>query len=335
MSFDPGALAAAVAAHGAVVRVVVAEVKGSAPREAGAAMLVWAHGQSGTIGGGALEWEAARRARAMLRSGEDGRVDRLALGPELAQCCGGAVVLVSERFHAANLPEGVAAVARRLPGGPAEPPLAVARILARARRGERVGTLLVHGWLVEPVARPQRALWVWGAGHVGRAIVATLAPLPDLCIVWLDTGPDRFPASIPEGATISHAADPADLVAEAPAEAEHLVLTFSHALDLELCHRLLRHGFRSLGLIGSASKAVRFRSRLAALGHRPAEIARIRCPIGAPGLGKHPQAIAIGVAAEILNDTSATTPEKDAPDDRDGTAFDPRDHQGLSGRRRQ
>ncbi|MCU0912411.1 MAG: xanthine dehydrogenase accessory protein XdhC, partial [Rhodobacteraceae bacterium] len=66
MSLDLAALAAAVAREGRVARVVVAEAKGSAPREAGAAMLVWEDGQDGTIGGGALEWEAAARARAML-----------------------------------------------------------------------------------------------------------------------------------------------------------------------------------------------------------------------------------------------------------------------------
>ena len=87
----------------------------------------------------------------------------------------------------------------------------------------------------------------------------------------------------------------------APAEAEHLVLTYSHALDLEICHRLLGHGFRAAGLIGSATKWARFRSRLAALGHAPEQVARIRCPIGDPALGKHPQAIAVGVAAEILS----------------------------------
>ena len=89
-------------------------------------------------------------------------------------------------------------------------------------------------------------------------------------------------------------------MAGAPQDAEHLILTFSHALALDLCHRLLMHGFRACGLIGSASKWARFRSRLAGLGHAPAQIARIRCPIGDPALGKHPQAIAISVAADLL-----------------------------------
>ncbi len=91
------------------------------------------------------------------------------------------------------------------------------------------------------------------------------------------------------------------------------MLTFSHALDLELCHRLLGHGFARLGLIGSATKWARFRSRLAALGHAPAEIARIDCPIGDPTLGKHPQAIAVGVAAELLRrPTTIASPRENA-----------------------
>lgn len=294
--FDLSALRAAVAAHGRVVRVVVAAVEGSAPREPGAAMIVWPGGQAGTIGGGALEWEAAARAREMVAD----RVDRLPLGPALGQCCGGAVTLVSEIWDAARL-AGVGDVVARSPEGRAMP-LAVARLLDRARaRGEMPGVAWTGGWLVEPVAVPARALWVWGAGHVGRAIVAVMAPLPGLAITWTDVAQERFPATVPEGVRVQAEAELAGLVAQAPLDAEHLVLTFSHALDLALCHRLLVHGFRACGLIGSASKWARFRSRLAALGHAPEAIARIRCPIGDPGLGKHPQAIAISVAAAFLS----------------------------------
>jgi xanthine dehydrogenase accessory factor len=143
-------------------------------------------------------------------------------------------------------------------------------------------------------------LWIWGAGHVGRALVSVLAPLPDLAITWVDTAPERFPATIPEGVTAVPVADPALLVAHAPRDAAHLVLTYSHALDLELCHRILAHGFASLGVIGSATKAARFRARLHDLGHLHTEIQRIACPIGDKSLGKHPQAIAIGMASALL-----------------------------------
>ncbi len=296
--FDLGTLRDAVTAQGRVARIVVASVEGSAPREVGAAMLVWRDGASGTIGGGALEWAAMERARTLLASGGPLRFDRVPLGPALGQCCGGSVGLLTEVHDAATLPAGEV-VARAVDGRAM--PLAVRRLLDRARaRGEAPAPQLLQGWMVEPVARPERQLWIWGAGHVGRALVAVLAPLPGVAITWIDVAADRFPAEVPAGVTVLPAADPARLADFAPQSAEHLVLTFSHALDLDLCHRLLAHGFARLGLIGSATKWARFRSRLAALGHSSAAIARIDCPIGDPALGKHPQAIAVGVAAGFL-----------------------------------
>ena len=318
--FDLGALAAALADHGRVARVVIAGVEGSSPREVGASMLVWAGGQSGTIGGGALEYEAAAKARGLLAGspptpslphggGREARlVERVALGPSLGQCCGGAVVLWTEVFNA--VPEVVAGVVAR---GAGDMPLAVKRVLAAAR-GQGVHPLpgLVAGWLVEPVAEAERQVWVWGAGHVGRALVSVLAPLPGLAVTWVDVSAERFPEGVPEGVTVVPARDPALVADHAPVDAEHLVLTFSHALDLELCHRLLNRGFRSCGLIGSATKWARFRSRLAALGHEAGAVGRIRCPIGDPSLGKHPQAIAIGVVAELLRAAEVKVGEKRA-----------------------
>jgi len=93
---------------------------------------------------------------------------------------------------------------------------------------------------------------------------------------------------------------PARLVPHAPVRAEHLIATYAHDLDLALCHALLTHDFAGAGLIGSATKWARFRARLSALGHAPAQISRIACPIGDPALGKHPQAIALGVATALL-----------------------------------
>ncbi len=342
------ALKEALERHGRVARVVVAGVDGSAPREAGAEMLVWAEGQSGTIGGGALEWEAASRARELLEGASPGpgapspipshegrggdspatagkisagkappsplggegwdggaptpettRIDRIPLGPQLGQCCGGAVTLVTEVWD--RLPQVQAGLVVRRVQGAGEMPLGMVRMLDRARaRGEAPSVTLTQGWLAEAVAVPRRQLWIWGAGHVGRALVAVMAPLPGVAITWADVAEDRFPLDRPAGVTCRWAADPGALVESAPQDAEHLILTFSHALDLDLCHRLLSHGFARCGLIGSGTKWARFRSRLTALGHPPAAIARIRCPIGNPALGKHPQAIAIGVAAEFL-----------------------------------
>ena len=296
--FDHDTLATTITRHGPTARIVIAAHQGSSPREVGASMLVWATGQSGTIGGGALEHEATLRARQMLPTGGT-RLDRTALGPALGQCCGGTVTLLTEVYTAT--PEGEI-IARATDNS--EMPLAVKRLFTKARNeGLLPQSQLLHGWMVEPSQHPTRHLWIWGAGHVGRALVHTLAPLPGVHITWIDTAPDRFPTA-PANIHILPTPDPALAVPLAPQTAEHLILTYSHALDLELCHRLLTHGFRSAGLIGSATKWARFQSRLTALGHTPTSIARIQCPIGDPSLGKHPQAIAISVALEFLAKTT-------------------------------
>jgi xanthine dehydrogenase accessory factor len=235
------------------IRVTVSAVQGSAPREVGAAMLVAADGIEGTIGGGALEWEAMRIARAMLAEGQDHAEHRLPLGPALGQCCGGAVSL---RFEAAE-------TLNQSPGAP---------------------------------------LWVWGAGHVGRAMVAVMAPLPQVAITWIDDSAARFPTDIPKAVEAVVATDMALLMTHAPPLAHHLILSYSHEIDLSLCHGALMRGFASCGLIGSETKWARFQARLKALGHQDAEISRILCPIGEPELGRSPQAIAVGVARRLLKE---------------------------------
>jgi xanthine dehydrogenase accessory factor len=301
--FDLDALRAQVAQHGPCARVVVAATKGSSPREVGASMLVWATGQSGTIGGGTLEHQATTQARALLATlGKF--ITHNALGPNLGQCCGGAVTLFTEVFTLETLPETTPLIAR--PTADTPMPLAVKRLLATARnQGTTPAPHLCQGWMVEPLATPKRHLWIWGAGHVGRALVHTLAPLPDLKITWIDTAPNRFPDNIPETVTALPVENPINAVKLAPQTAEHLILTFSHALDLDLCHALLSHGFAFAGLIGSKTKWARFQSRLKSLGHSAQSVAQITCPIGDPSLGKHPNAIAISVANQILSPTAA------------------------------
>lgn len=305
MAFDLNALRAAFAEHGRVARVVIAEVQGSSPREVGAAMLVWDGGQSGTIGGGALEYQAA--GQAFAREG----FSRHPLGPELGQCCGGAVTLLTEIYDADRLAalDDETIIAR----GPGEMPLAVKRLTTCARnQGVDLRPRMVQGWFVEPLARPMRPIWIWGAGHVGRALVDVLEPIPEFSLTWVDTAPNRFPDAIPDGVSVLPASDPLRVVQHAPNDAAHIIVTYSHALDLSLCDALLRHGFGFAGLIGSDTKWARFASRLRKLGHSDAQISRICCPIGQKSLGKHPQAIAVGVAAQLLS-LSLTKAGADCP----------------------
>ncbi len=309
MSLDRSALAEAVAAHGRVARVVVIAADGSTPRGAGTSMLVWdqggSGGQSGTIGGGALEWEAAKAARALLaRDGIFLRQElKLPLGPALGQCCGGHATLLIEVIG----PDELAAIPEDQPfarpvtsGGATELPLAVSRILAAVRSGRDPALpARADGWLVEAVGTTARPLFLYGAGHVGRAVVQVLDGLP-FAVTWIDDDRARFPDPV-TGAAMLVAANPADAVALAPADAIHLVMTYSHALDLEVCHRVLSRSFGVLGLIGSATKRARFAKRLAELGHPAASIERLICPIGDRQLGKEPKAIAIGLAHSLLS----------------------------------
>lgn len=294
MSFDRDTLLELCEANGRVARVVIAEVQGSAPREVGAAMLIWRGGQAGTIGGGALEYELAARA---LNATED-HLSSHALGPDMGQCCGGRVKILTEVFDVSRAKSIEGDVFAR---GSGAMPLSVSRVLAGFRNGSRpLLPRLIDDWMVEPLIQPGAPVWVWGAGHVGRAVVSVLGPLPNVSVTWIDVAQDRFPSDIPAGVTVLPAARPETVVTYAPKKARHLIVTYSHALDLALCDALLHRGFDFTGLIGSATKWARFRKRLAAMGHRPDQVARITCPIGNPSLGKHPQQIALGVGVQLL-----------------------------------
>ena len=261
-------------------------------------MLVWQGGQSGTIGGGALEFQMVERAR---RLGAASETVTLPLGPALGQCCGGAGTLLLEAWDGdklADVPTDASSIARPITGA-ADMPFAIKRAAQATREGRGAPLTVADGWIIEATRSSPTPVYIYGAGHVGRAIATALAGLP-FAVTLVDDAPQRLPNPMPNGVTPLLAANLADAVATAPDAAIHLVLTYSHALDLEICHRVLARPFRHLGLIGSGTKATRFRRRLAELGHSPATIARFACPIGDRSLGKEPAAIAIGVAAELI-----------------------------------
>ncbi|MGE4611429.1 MAG: xanthine dehydrogenase accessory protein XdhC [Paracoccaceae bacterium] len=301
--FDISSLRRLVRENGHVVRVVIAEHKGSAPREAGTAMLVTAGALHGTIGGGALEFEAIAAARQMLTQDSEWlRLFRkIPLGPNLGQCCGGSVSLLAERFgeHEINHLETLVNqfVRPTTSGAPTELPLPVQKRLREMRSGAVSETFtLTNGWLIEPLETKKLPLWIYGAGHVGRALVATLEGLP-FAVTWVDSARERFPTYIPPHADMLVATNPADAVVYAPDDAQHLVLTYSHSIDQEICLRVLGRAFGGLGLIGSDTKRTRFIRRLTEAG---VDASRLDCPIGNRNLGKEPMAIAVGVTAALL-----------------------------------
>jgi xanthine dehydrogenase accessory factor len=250
------------------VLVSVLQTQGSVPREAGTWMSVFAERVLGTIGGGHLEFDAIAQARAALAGGALEPQRRFALGPSLGQCCGGVVHLGFERVQ----PAGAAALVERL---------------QREQDGRRM-----------PVA-------LFGGGHVGRAIVRALAPLP-VRVHWIDSRDEVFPEPLPPQVQAEHSAPVEAAVRDLAPGSRVLIMSFSHAEDLEVVAACLKrwreHGdLPFIGLIGSRTKWVRFTHRLEARGFTVAELARITCPIGVPGVpGKEPEVIAAAVAAQLM-----------------------------------
>ena len=248
------------------VLVRVESTQGSAPREAGTWMAVWADGLTATIGGGQLEFQATKEARELLagmRAPFDG-IQRYPLGPSLGQCCGGVMFLSYRRITAADVP-----------------------VLQR----ELVAQL-------KPVA-------LFGGGHVGAALARLLAALP-FSVRWIDSRDGVFPDELPAQIDTEHSEPVQDAVAALAPGSRVLIMSFSHAEDLDIviaCLKRLRErdDLPYIGLIGSKTKWATFGHRLEARGFTAQELARITCPIGVPGItGKEPEVIAVAVAAQLL-----------------------------------
>lgn len=242
------------------IYVEITATKGSAPRDTGTAMRVTMDSTQGTIGGGALEHQAIAQARQLLETHAPERTVKVPLGPGLGQCCGGSVTLHYTYAQRAIDPE-----------------------------------------ITSPTTpiysdTPHYTLWLWGAGHVGRAVVQNCpAALAD--ITWIDSAAHRFPSPIEPHVTPLPTPNMPQLARHAPTHAHHLIFTYSHDIDLALCAALLKRGSASIGLIGSATKWFRFQKRLIAMGLDPAPIT---CPIGEKSLGKTPDAIAKGCINRLV-----------------------------------
>jgi xanthine dehydrogenase accessory factor len=246
------------------VWVTVASTQGSVPREAGTWMAVFGADCIGTIGGGHVEFQAIAHARDCLAGRPVDPRLRFALGPSLGQCCGGVMQLRFEPVDAASAD----------------------------RLRQRLAAELM------PVA-------LFGGGHVGQALVQVLAPLP-FAVHWIDSRDGVFPP-LPGGAMVAEHSDPVHAaVHDLAAGSRVLIMSFSHAEDLDIvaaCLRRMRAAddLPFVGLIGSRTKWATFRHRLQARGFTDAELSRITCPIGIAGVpGKEPEAIAIAVAAQLL-----------------------------------
>jgi xanthine dehydrogenase accessory factor len=299
----------AIEAEGAGALISLVKVEGSSPREAGARMIVRPSGAfNGTIGGGALEWQALDAARMALAAGRGAvRVRTISLGPDLAQCCGGRVQWQIETFDIRDAGE-LATLASAESAGPfvAEavrgPDGRLARKVLAGPQGKGAEIeQLPGGGLRERFDDAATKLYLFGAGHVGRALVLALAPLP-FKTRWIDPRREVFPERAPGNVVMVHATAPELELAQAPDGAQVLVMTHSHPLDLAIVSEALRaQRFSFVGLIGSATKRARFLSQMRAAGLSEEALGRLVCPIGLPGVeGKEPPVIAAAIAAQLL-----------------------------------
>jgi xanthine dehydrogenase accessory factor len=294
--------------YGRAAMVTLAAIRGSSPREAGARLIIRPDGTfTGTIGGGTLEWKAIAIAQASLANPNAAKAEArgFSLGPELGQCCGGNVELIVEVIEADKRGE-VAEFARLEAAGSltTEGRLSAEHGVERVRSDEAMvpgSAAFSAGMLREGFGDDRRPLLVFGAGHVGRALVLALAPLP-FRVTWLDPRPDAFPAHVPMNATLRVLGAPEEAIAEASPESFVLVMTHSHPLDLAILGAVFAQGdFPYVGLIGSKSKRARFSRQLATAGIPAARIAALVCPIGVDGIhAKAPAVIAAATVAEML-----------------------------------
>jgi len=295
--------------HGRAGLLSVVGSAGSVPRGSGARIVLQPDGGFfGTIGGGRLEYEAIASARAALAAGRGRAQFRdWPLGPNLGQCCGGMVKTLTETFDASDLPAvrrleaaeqaGAFATASRL-----DDDGRIARSLlppdaAAAQRDASFATMAFH----EKFGEATTPVLLFGAGHVGRAVVLALAPLP-FGVRWIDGRADQFPQYIPQN-VVTVCTDAADReLATAPRDAMIVVMTHSHALDFDITVAALQQGtFDFIGLIGSETKRARFTSLARQMGVAAGEIDRLVCPIGLSEIkGKEPAVIAAALAAQLL-----------------------------------
>ena len=320
----------ALAAEGRTILVTVAATRGSAPREAGAWMLVAPTRAQGSIGGGRLEFETLRIAREALRSGVAGSwLVRFPLAARLGQCCGGVATVLFRSFDAAAA-TWLDALARRVAsdaqvvlatpvtlgesaptpivlGGGAEISLpeevlaAAQALLAQVGAPSTVIDLGGAPWFIERITASDFHVVVFGNGHVGRALVQVLGAVP-CSVTWVDEREYDFPATAPPNVALVVTDVPEAEVRGAAPGSMFLVMTHSHALDFDLVATILARGdFGYAGMIGSKPKRAQLERRLAASGFAAEAIAQVTCPIGIAGIrGRDPGIIAVAVAAEIV-----------------------------------
>jgi xanthine dehydrogenase accessory factor len=296
--------------HGSAALVSVVGAAGSVPRESGARIVLQPNGGFfGTIGGGQLEYAAIDAAGKALAGGRGKAEFRdWPLGPNLGQCCGGMVKTLTETFDANDL-----VAVRRLEAAEQAGAFAthsqiddegrIARTLAADEGGKKAHSPTPFAKMAfhEQFGEISTPVLLFGAGHVGRAVVLALAPLP-FAVHWIDSRPDQFPQHGPSNVVTIHSEHPARELARAPSDAFVIVMTHSHPIDFDITAAALqRETFEFVGLIGSETKRARFASFARQVGVTARQLDRLVCPIGIAEIkGKEPAVIAAALAAQLL-----------------------------------
>jgi len=286
------------------VMVTVASIAGSTPREVGSKMIVTADEVFGTIGGGNLEYQAGKIARDQLGNSEPHQLKRFPLGAGLGQCCGGLVNLLFEPVigknewidYALDYESLDKEWIREVPIAKVEADIVVRPALAKDQT-----CLLDKNRFIEVSRSPNIELVLFGAGHVGRAVVNALRDLP-VQIRWVDSRENEFPKEVVENVEVICTDSPEAEVDAAGKQAYFLVMTHDHSLDQTLSEQILkRDDFAYFGLIGSLSKRRMFETRMSRRGIDEKKFSNMTCPIGIDGIrNKQPAMIAISVVAQIM-----------------------------------
>jgi xanthine dehydrogenase accessory factor len=313
--------------HAPLMLVTIAAVRGSAPREVGAKMIVTAEQCLGSIGGGQLEYRCSRIAVEHLRGGPSSTRfwRRFPLAADMGQCCGGVVEVLIERVDGGWFDElhqlwSARKHAVMVTASDHKYLVSASGVYAAQESGvldelvQTAGAMLEEGVcsasslqlegrtvLFEPIVDGGMQVAIFGAGHVGSACIAALSGI-DCRIRWIDSRRNVFPGNLPAHVTRVDSVNPALEVGAMPPGSFYLVMTHSHPLDYDICHQVLkRDDFAYCGLIGSLSKRRRFEKRMREFDVPAPLVKKLSCPIGLDGMvGKKPGEIAISVAAQLL-----------------------------------
>lgn len=192
----------------------------------------------------------------------------------------------------------------------AEPQQILEHFPLGAKLGQCCGgavSVLFESFVPHPVK-----IMVFGAGHVGKALIKVLGELP--CHVsWVDARPELFDTDLPSNVTAVSELDPVDAIQKMPPNSYYLVMTHNHGLDFELCSSILKRGdARYLGLIGSETKWQRFQLRFQRRGYDPTLYDTIRCPVGLSQIpGKLPMELAVSIAGELISEYQTQHPPRE------------------------